>query len=81
MMSNLSGVCFKLVENLHGSKSISSRDGRVVFVVSLLYYYLWMMIMVRSHIVKHILFVLEKLLASHSTELVFMCFSFTSNSE
>lgn len=76
MMSNLSGVCFKLVENLHGSKSISSRDGRVVFVVSLLYYYLWMMIMFRSHIVKHILFVLEKLLASHSIGLVFYVFFF-----
>lgn len=76
MMSNLSGVCFKLVQNLHGSNSISSRGGRVVFVVSLLYYYLWMMIMFRSHIVKHILFVLEKLLASHSIELVFYVFFF-----
>lgn len=81
MMSNLSGVCFKLVQNLHGSKGISALGGRVILVVSLLYYYLWMMIMFRSHMVKRNLIVLEILLASHTIfGYYFMCFSFRSNS-
>lgn len=81
MMSNLSGVCFKLVQNLHGSKGISALGGRVILVVSLLYYYLWIMIMFRSHMVKRILIVLEILLASHTIfGYYFMCFSFRSNS-